>query len=137
MLLLRLFDALKVFLDVALEHIPIFAGELGIAADRCVGSLSLAAGVGVVDEAPFKDRLDHVAQGMVHYAITVGRSTDQAPFRVEYEEVMIRPVPVGAVPKALLDGEKLFFKVEVKKGGAGLEPLAELRFARRAEEVFE
>ena len=119
------------------ELAAVLASKVHIAPDRRVASLSLAAGVRVVDEAPFKDRLDHIAQGMVHHSVAVRRRADQAPFGVEHEEVLIGPVQVSAVQKAFLDGEQFFFQVEIEKRCAFLEPLAELRLARRAQEVFE
>lgn len=63
---------------VALEHVTEPPGIGRGPLDRRMGALALPAGVGVVQEAPFEDRLDHPAERMVDDAVPKGRRADQA-----------------------------------------------------------
>ena len=69
----------KNWTHVALQHIAEAAGELLAAVQGAVGALAHPVGIAVVDEAALEDRLDDVAQGMVHHPVAKGRGADQPP----------------------------------------------------------
>jgi len=59
------------------------------------GPLTLAAGVGVVDEGPLEDRLDHVEQRMMNDPVMIWRGADQTLFGIMDYKIRVLPVAVG------------------------------------------
>src|SRR5690349_18109237 len=60
-------------------------------------ALSMAVGVAVRDEAVVEDRLDQIAQRMMHHPVSKRRGTDLAPFGLMNVEMAI---VTGAVTEA-------------------------------------
>ena len=123
--------------DVALERVIEAAREGRGAAHRGVVALAAAAGVGVLDEAPLEERLDHAHDRVVHHAVPEGRRGHRAPLRIVDLEVVVGPVAVA--PLAQLAVERHHLGLEIgEEGGASAAPaLAAQRRARRGEHVLE
>ena len=72
-------DAGKELAHIALQDVAVAAGILLAAIQGAVRAFADPVGVAVVDEAALKERLDHVAQGVVHDPVAKGRGADQPP----------------------------------------------------------
>jgi hypothetical protein len=59
-----------------------------------VRSFPPPACIGVIDKAPFKDRLDDIAQRMMHDAIAEGSRFDDAFLRIVHHKLAIATVPI-------------------------------------------
>lgn len=75
-----------------------------------MGALSLAAGVGIVDETPFKNRIQNAKNSMVNNAIPNSCFMDVPDFRVSDVEPFVCVVLVGLVGKLPLKVKHIFFK---------------------------
>ena len=65
--------------DIGLEYIPEATGKILAAINGRMGSLSLAARIGIANERRLEDRLQHTCQGVMDDAISIGGGTDK-PF---------------------------------------------------------
>jgi hypothetical protein len=65
----RVVNRREELLDIALEHAAVAAHEVRAAIQRGMGALPFSVGVAVADEFPLVDRLDDVAQGVVHHTV--------------------------------------------------------------------
>src|SRR5207245_309454 len=68
----------EVLADVALQHIVVGLHKLRQPVYRRMGSLAFAAGIRIMDKDALKDRLDEIAEGMMHDPVSVERSADLA-----------------------------------------------------------
>ncbi len=82
-------QAWEKMLDIALEHVGVAPGKLGAAVQGGVGAFANPAGVRIVNEAPFPQRLDHLAQGMVDNPVAERRRRNQARLRIVDAEAEI------------------------------------------------
>ena len=62
----------KELFDVALQHVHPAAGELLRPVHGAMGTLPLAAGIRIINEAALKDRLDDITQGVMDHLVTEG-----------------------------------------------------------------
>ncbi len=72
--------------NVGLQDIWIPPGERLCTVDGSVGSLVLATGIGIVDEAGLEDRLNDVYQCMMHDAVAIRRGADRALLALTNDE---------------------------------------------------
>ena len=72
----------EVFLDVALQHIAMAAGEGSEAVHGGMSAFALATGVAIEKEAALEDRFEEAAQGVMHHPVAERGGADQPPFRL-------------------------------------------------------
>ncbi len=125
----------KILLDVALQHIRILTTERSEPVHRLMRSLALSAGIGIEDERPVEERLDHITQGVMHHPITIRGSTDLARFRLVDRELPIFTGAIRLCLQLLLELIQLFFQVEVEAGDVRPKTFATLRLLSRLVEV--
>lgn len=109
-----LIDAGKILLDIALEHVPVFAGKGRVTVNRGMGSFAFAAGVRIEDKAAVEQGLDHIAKGMMHHPVAVWCRADQPYLRIIDGKIVIVAMPVSLFHQLPLQAQKLFFKTEIK-----------------------
>lgn len=81
--------------DIAFQHIRVLRAEFLGAINCGVRAFSLAAGIGVMDEAAVEERLDHTAQGMMYDTVTEWRGGDQTRLGIEDLKVTVLSWLVG------------------------------------------
>ncbi len=118
----------KELLHVGFQDIAKTAGELLAASHGGVRAFALAAGVGVGDERPLVDRLQHVDQGVVDHPIPIRGRTDLPLLGFVDEEAAVGSRPVGLGGQFLVQLPQLAFEVEVERGHGGAEAFASAGF---------
>ena len=81
--------------DVALQDVAIFTRELLGAVERGVRPFAAAIGVGIENKCAFKDRLDDVAERVMHDAVAKWRGADESSLAVVQAKVGVRARDVG------------------------------------------
>ena len=99
---------------IALQDIGKAPRQRLCAVQGAMGTLAEAIGIGVGDKTAFKDRLDEVAERMVHDTVTKGRGGDEASFGFVDVKVGIRARTISAVAQARLQGEQMVFETVLK-----------------------
>lgn len=105
----------EVFPDVAFEHIFIVFAILRAAVQCPVRTFVVPVGKAVEDKRFFENRLNHLADGMVHYPVAVRCRADKAGFGVGDSESTVIAGRIGMGVEFVPEGKNLFFKVEVKQ----------------------
>ena len=95
-------DGGKELPHIALEDVPVPARICLRPIQRPVRAFSDAIGVAVMDKAPLKDRLDGIAQRVMHHPVAKGRRRDQPPLRCVDGETAVRPGPVSLADQFLV-----------------------------------
>ena len=112
----------KELLDVGLQDVAEAAGELLAAVHGGVRAFALATGVGIDNERPLENRLQHAGQGVVDDPIPVRGRTDLPLLRFVNEEAAVGSRPVGLGGQFLVQLPQLPFLVEVetrpRRGGS-------------------
>lgn len=122
-------DALKVFSDIAFEHISVFPGKGRITVHGCMSSFIGTAGVGIMNKHSVKERLNDIAKGMVHDSVAVRGGADQAFFGVVDFKIAVSAMAIPFSQKLALKAQQLLFQIEIIQCRGGLKALAFLRFA--------
>jgi hypothetical protein len=110
--------------DVTLQEVPVAAGKTLGTVQGAVGALANPVGIGVWDEQPLEDRLDQIAQSMVHHPIAEGGGRDQAPLGLVNVEAGILPRLVGKRAQLLLQLDELIFQAIFESRHVGVAALA-------------
>jgi len=91
----QVIDGRKIFDDVPMKGIRILAYPGLAPVQRLVNAFTYPAGVAVMDKTRFPDRLDHLAQGMVHDPVAKWRGAHQAALGFEDIEIVVAAGLVG------------------------------------------
>ena len=102
-----------------------------------VRTLANSIGVAVGDEQALESRLDDIAQGVVHHAVSERRRADLAPLRLVDEEVDVWPGPVRSGLELVLELEQSIRQLVVERGHGLSATLAARRLGERVQEVVE
>ena len=94
-----------------------------------------AAGVGIVDERRLEDRLDDVADGVMHNPVAEGGGGDGAGLRVVNPERAVRAGLPTSFPQLLLQPKQVLLPVQLEGRHVRLRPFALARFVVGAHEV--
>ncbi len=80
----------------------------------------LPAGVRIIDKAPLKDRLYHIAHRVMHHAVAEGGGLDRALLGVGHDEFAVATVAVSPGPKLPAEPHEMLLEVaaELQDGGA-------------------
>ena len=117
-------DAGEKLPQVALQHRGVAARQLLHTLQGAVRALAEASGVGVSDEGTLEDRLDEVAQGMVHHAVAERCGGDEAALGFVDEEVRVGAWTIRVGAQGVLERQQVFFQTVFKGGHACLVALA-------------
>ena len=115
--------------DIHAQHVAIAPGELLQPVDGPVRAFADPVGVAVGDEARLEQRLDDVAQRMVHHPIAKGRGADLAAFRLVDGKVGVRAGAVGLGAQLGLELDQPVGGLDSKRATLAVPrlPLAALR----------
>jgi hypothetical protein len=125
------------FLDVGLQHVAKTAGKLLAAVHGGVRAFALATGVGIRNERPLVNRLQHVDEGMVDDPIPVRGRTDLPFLGFVDEEAAVGSWSVGVGGQFLVQRPQRPFLIEVKCGHGRAESLALARLLGGTEQALE
>jgi hypothetical protein len=129
-------NALEVLLDVTFEHVPVLSRKYRVPVYCRVSAFALSAGIGIENEAFFKNRFYDIAKGMMHDAVLVWRCADQPSLWIINDEVRVLSMLVISFFQGSLERQQLLFQVQVEKGGTRLEALTLFRLLGGKEKVF-
>jgi len=120
-------NAGEVLFDVAFQHIFVGMHKLGEPIHGGMSSLAFTTGVGIMDKNALENRLDDIAKGVMHDAVSERRGTNHAGFGVVDSEgaVSARTIRLGL--EFLLKREEFCFDAVVKCLHPGVSAFALLR----------
>ncbi len=83
-------------------------------------TLSLPAGIRVMDEPLVQNGFDHIAHRVVHHAVAEGSRLDGALLGIGHDEFAVATVAVSPGPKLPAEPHEMFLEVaaELQDGGA-------------------
>jgi hypothetical protein len=85
-----------------------------ISPNPAMRALSLAAGVGIKNKRPVKNRLNDVAQGVMDYSVLERRGRNQPPFRVKDTKLFVLAELIIPVFQFFFDFQQSFFQFPFK-----------------------
>jgi len=94
------------------------------AVERAVRALADTVGVAVGDELRVEQRLDHIAERVVHHAVAEWCRADLAPLGLVDEEVAIRAGSIGLRLQLALQRDQAVGDLMLEGGGAAFTALA-------------
>ena len=124
-------DAWEVFTHVALQRVVAVLHKMRQPVRRCVRPFAFAAGIRIVDKNALEDRLDDIAQRVMHHTVPVGRSAYKPGLGIIDRKGAIISRPVCMLDKLPLQTRQLRLKSVVECDCCRAIALATLRFARR------
>ena len=127
----------KVFDDVSVETVAVATYPSVTLIQRPMSPSSHPAGVTGVDKARFPDRLNDVAQSVVHHSVAEWCRTDQTTLWLIDIKVVVRARVIGLVTQFSLELQQVSLHIKLKGGYLDSAPFAPASLAVREVEVFE
>lgn len=109
-------DAREELPHVARPHVLEPPRELLASVERAMRALTDAIRVRVKDEAALEDRLDEVAQGVVHDTIAKRRGADEPAFGFVDVKAFVGPGAIGLGAQLVLQFKKMVFQTMLECG---------------------
>jgi hypothetical protein len=106
----------KIFDHIAVKGVAVLVDPGLALIQRSVSAFTHSAGIAVMNETRFPDRLNYLTQSMVYNAITKRSRADQPALGFVDVEVMILARPVGVRLQLFLQAQQTAFHVELKTG---------------------
>ncbi len=117
----RVVDGSEVPADIALQDIRKPSRVFLAPVERPVSSLPESAGVRIVDVAPFEERLDRRAEGVMDDAVAERGRGDPPPLRIPNREHSVGGRPIRPADQLFPESEEIL--LEVRLEGEGILPV--------------
>jgi hypothetical protein len=109
-------DRREIFDHIPVESVAVPAHPGVTLIQRLVRALAHAAGKIRVDETRLPDRLDDLAQCVVHHPVAKRRRADQPPLGLADVETVIVAGAVGPIPQLVLQRQQIALHIELERG---------------------